>query len=248
MRLTPGGRRCADVSSIDLGRHRLRPFADRHEAGRLLARQLPGFSRRDDAIVLALPRGGVPVAAEVSAALGLPLDVFVVRKIGAPGDEELALGAIASGGITRLDPEMLAMAGVTPGQLDEVISRERAELLRREQAYRGDRPEPDLEGWTVILVDDGLATGSTMLAAIQAVRTRHPAKIVVAVPVASREALARIRQEHVECHALATPELLFAVGAWYHDFTPTTDEEVQHLLSAAGNGRIPDSAPGQGAR
>lgn len=221
----------------------MQSFADRHEAGQMLARHLVGYAHLEDTIVLALPRGGVPVAAEVASQLGLPLDAFVVRKIGAPQNEELALGAIASGGITWLDPEMVAMAGASREQLEATIGRERAELERRERAYRGDRPEPEVRGKTVILIDDGLATGSTMLAAVQAVRERHPAKIVVAVPVASREAIARLRQEHVECHALATPELLFAVGAWYHDFTPTTDEEVQRLLSAAGTGYVADHAP-----
>ncbi len=218
----------------------MRVFADRHEAGRLLARELTAFANRDDVIVLALPRGGVPVAWEVASALNLPLDVFVVRKIGAPQHEEVALGAIASGGAIRIDEEMVRLSGATPTQVAAIVARERIELERRERLYRGDRPEPSLTGRTVILIDDGLATGSTMLAAIQAVRERHPGAMVVAVPVASREACARLHEEGIECRSLVTPDLLFAVGRWYHDFDPTTDEDVRELLGHGTNGRIGD--------
>jgi len=207
----------------------------------LLLSPSTAFAHREDTIVLALPRGGVPVAWEIATSLGLPLDVFVVRKIGAPQHEELALGAIASGGVVWLDPEMVRMSGATQAQVEETIGRERAELDRREREYRDKRPEPELKGQTVILVDDGLATGSTMLAAVQAVRQRHPRHIVVAVPVGSREAVARLHQERVECHFLVTPEMLFSVGAWYHDFTPPTDDEVKKLLGHAANGRVPDT-------
>lgn len=221
----------------------MRPFKDRHEAGRLLAQELAEFAHREDVIVLALPRGGVPVAWEISTALGLPLDVFVVRKIGAPQNEELAIGAIASGGIVRLDQEMIRMSGATQDQVQEIIARERVELERRELEYRDGRPEPDLTDKTIILVDDGVATGSTMLVAVQAIRERHPRHVIVAVPVASREACARLHDERVECRTLVTPELLFAVGAWYHDFEPTTDEDVKQLLAPRPNGRIVDPVP-----
>ncbi len=219
----------------------MRPFADRHEAGRILSGLLAGMANQPDTIVLALPRGGVPVAAEIASDLNLPLDVFAVRKIGAPQNEELAIGAIASGGIVRLDPEMVAMSGATAEQLDATIGREKSELERREREYRDDRPEPVLAGKTVVLVDDGMATGSTMLAAVQAVRERQPARVIVAVPVASREAVTRLRQEHVECRAVVTPELLFAVGAWFQDFAPTTDEEVRRLLGPFADGRAAGS-------
>jgi putative phosphoribosyl transferase len=218
----------------------MRSFTDRHEAGKLLSRALTEFAHREDVIVLALPRGGVPVAWEISTALGLPLDVLVVRKIGAPEDEELALGAIASGGVTRLDQEMVRLSGATPDQVQEIIARERVEVERRELEYRGERPEPDLTDRTVILVDDGMATGSTMLVAVQAIRERHPRHIVVAVPVASLEACALIHQERVECRTLVTPDMLFAVGAWYHDFAPTTDEDVRQLLAPHPDGKIAD--------
>jgi predicted phosphoribosyltransferase len=220
----------------------MRTFTDRREAGRLLAAELGEFAHRTDVIVLALPRGGVPVGYEVATALGLPLDVFVVRKIGAPHNEELAIGALASGGVVWLDQEMVRMAGATPAQVDAIIAKERAELDRREQEYREGAAPLDLKAKTVILVDDGLATGSTMLAAVQAVRERHPWRIVVAVPAASHEACARLRAERVECRCLVTPDLLFAVSAWYHDFTPTSDAEVRALLGHATNGRLTEPA------
>ena len=217
----------------------MRPFSDRHEAGRMLALQLLPFARRRDAIVLGLPRGGVPVAFEVASALDLPLDTFVVRKIGAPFNEELAIGALASGGVVMVDEETVRLLQVTRDQLEATIARERAELERRERAYRGDNPAPTLAGKTVILVDDGLATGSTMLAALHAVRAHHPADIVVVVPVAATEACALMRREGVACYCLATPEPFFAVGAWYRDFSPTTDADVQLLLSQTTAGRGP---------
>jgi len=208
-----------------------RPFADRVEAGRALAAELAGWAGRDDVIVLALPRGGVPVAAEVAQALGAPLDVFLVRKLGVPGHEELAMGAIASGGEPLLNEETVRALGITPEQVARVVAAERAELARREREYRGARPAPELRGRTVILVDDGLATGSTMHAAALAVRRAEPARIIVAVPVASEDACELLRDAADEVVAVATPEPFYAVGAWYADFTQTTDAEVRALLA-----------------
>ena len=208
-----------------------RPFADRAEAGRALAAELAGWAGRDDVIVLALPRGGVPVAAEVAQALGAPLDVFLVRKLGVPGHEELAMGAIASGGEPLLNEETVRALGITPEQVARVVAAERAELARREREYRGARSAPELRGRTVILVDDGLATGSTMHAAALAVRRAEPARIIVAVPVASEDACELLRDAADEVVAVATPEPFYAVGAWYADFTQTTDAEVRALLA-----------------
>ena len=209
------------------GRH----FADRSEAGHALAALLDGWAGRDDVTVLALPRGGVPVGAEVARALGAPLDVFLVRKLGVPGHEELAMGAIASGGEPMLNDETVRALRITPEQIAQVVALERAELQRREQEYRGTRAAPDLAGRTVILVDDGLATGSTMHAAALAVRAAGPARIIVAVPVASEDACEMLRDAADEVVAVTTPEPFYAVGAWYRDFTQTTDAEVRALLA-----------------
>jgi putative phosphoribosyl transferase len=206
-------------------------FADRAEAGRALAALLEGWAGREDVSVLALPRGGVPVGAEVARALGAPLDVFLVRKLGVPGHEELAMGAIASGGEPMLNDETVRTLRITPSQIDRVVAEERAELERREREYRGDRPPPAIRGRTVILVDDGLATGSTMHAAALAVRAEEPARIIVAVPVASLDACELLRDAADEVVAAATPEPFYAVGAWYRDFTQTTDAEVRALLA-----------------
>ncbi len=206
------------------------PFADRREAGRELAGKLLPYRGRPDVVVLGLPRGGVPVAFEIAQALGAPLDVFVVRKIGMPGHAEFAIGAIASGGVQVLNEDVIRAYGVPGAAVEAVAKRERAELERREREYRGSRPLLDLHDRTVILVDDGLATGSTMRAAVEAVRALGPARIVVAVPVGAPdtcEALARIADETV-CARM--PEPFAAVGLWYSDFSQTTDEEVHALL------------------
>jgi predicted phosphoribosyltransferase len=208
-------------------------FRDRVEAGRLLAERLQAYAGRDDVIVLALPRGGVPVAYEVAKALGAPLGVFVVRKIGVPGHEELAMGAIASGGVLLLDEELIQRLGLGREELERRIAAELRELERREAAYTGGREAPELEGKTVILVDDGLATGSTMRAAAVAVRRLNPARIVVAVPVASPETCEEFREVVDETVCVLTPRPFRAVGLWYDDFSQTSDDEVRRLLADA---------------
>jgi putative phosphoribosyl transferase len=215
------------------------PFRDRREAGRLLAEELAGHSGRDDVIVLALPRGGVPVAYEVARALGAPLDVFLVRKLGVPGHEELALGAIASGGVRLLNENVVRGLRIPPEVIDRVEAAERAELERREREYRGDRPAPDVRGRTVILIDDGLATGASMRAAVAALRQGRPARIVVAVPIAAASTCEDLRDEVDQVVCARTPEPFLAVGLWYEDFSQTTDDEVRDLLrrAARGHGR-----------
>jgi putative phosphoribosyl transferase len=207
------------------------PFRDRAEAGRALARALAHYSGRDDVVVLALPRGGVPVGYEVAKELGAPLDVFLVRKLGVPGHEELAMGAIASGGVLVLDEGVLRWLGISEHQLQRTLAKELDELRRREAAYRDGRPLPDLKGKTVILVDDGLATGASMQAAARAVRRHEPARIVIAVPVASRATCDRFRDEVDEVVCAVTPAPFHAVGNWYEDFSQTTDDEVRELLA-----------------
>jgi predicted phosphoribosyltransferase len=207
-----------------------RAFEDRKEAGRALAARLRQYAGRSDVVVLALPRGGVPVAAPVADALDAPLDLFLVRKLGTPGHRELAMGAIASGGIRVLNDDVVKWYGIPPAAIDAVAREEEQELVRREATYREGREAPPLEGKIVILLDDGLATGSTMMAAVKAVRQRHPAKIIVAVPVGARDtcdALATIADEVV---CVRMPEPFSAVGQWYLDFDQTTDEEVRQLL------------------
>ncbi len=208
-------------------------FRDRKDAGRLLAERLAEYANRDDVIVLALPRGGVPVGFEVARALHAPLDVFVVRKLGVPGHEELAMGAIASGGVLVLERAVVEQLGIPAYVISEVAACEERELLRREREYRDDRPEPQFRGRTAILVDDGLATGSTMRAAVKALRKRQPAKIVVAVPVAAPSSCAELAAEVDEIVCARTPEDFHAVGEWYREFGQTTDEEVTELLKAA---------------
>lgn len=208
-------------------------FADRVEAGRLLAEQLAAYARRPDVIVLALPRGGVPVGYEIATRLDVPLDIFLVRKLGAPGQPELAMGAIATGGARVLNDEVIRYLAVSPDVIEAVAHAEQIELARREHAYRGDRPTPDLHDRVVILVDDGLATGSSMRAAIAAVRTQGPARVVVAVPVAARETCEELKREVEEVVCLRTPEPFSAVGLWYDDFSQTGDEEVRELLQRA---------------
>jgi len=208
-------------------------FRDRIEAGQLLGRELAKrLSVVDDAIVLALPRGGVPVGAEVAKALNAPLDVFIVRKLGVPGHEELAMGAIASGNVRVLNRDVLDYARITQQQIDAVAAREELELSRREEEYRGNRPPLDVRGQTVIIVDDGLATGSTMRAAVQALRAMEPKHVIVAVPVGAAQTCEDLRAIADEAICLRTPEPFEAVGLWYDDFTQTTDAEVHALLRA----------------
>lgn len=207
-------------------------FQDRAEAGRALAAKLMGFAGRGDVIVLALPRGGVVVGYEVAQALAAPLDVFMVRKLGTPGQPELAMGAIASGGVTVLNPDVVHGLNIPDEVIRVVAAREQQEIERREREYRGNRPALPLRGHAAILVDDGLATGSTMRAAVTAVRDLDPAGIVVAVPVAAASTCSELREEsevdHVVC--LATPERFQAVGQWYREFPQVSDNEVRELL------------------
>ena len=206
------------------------PFRDRVEAGELLAQRLAHYRDRDDVVVLALPRGGVPVAHEVARALGVPLDVYVVRKLGVPGHEELAMGAIASGGVRLVNEDVVNALGIPATVIDAVARDEQIELERREQLYRGHRPPIGLTNKAVILVDDGLATGSTMRAAVMAARRQHPARVIVAVPVSAPSTCADLAREADEVVCVRTPDPFVAVGMWYRDFTPTSDEEVRRLL------------------
>jgi predicted phosphoribosyltransferase len=208
----------------------VRPFADRQEAGVALGTRLASYAGRDDVVVLALPRGGVPVGYEVARALGAPLDVFLVRKLGVPGQRELAMGAIASGGIRVLDDRLISGLGIPPEAVEATTRDEQLELERREGAYR-DRPPRDLTDRIVILVDDGLATGSTMKAAVQAVRHRAPARVVVAVPVGSTEACRDLGRLADEVVCVRVPEHFAAVGQWFTNFSQTTDAEVRELLN-----------------
>ena len=209
------------------------PFHDRREAGRLLAGKLSLYQNRTALLVLALPRGGVPVAFEVAQRLRAPLDVFVVRKLGVPGREELAFGAIASGGVRVLNPVLIREWDITEEIINAVTSREQKELERRERVYRGSRPAPGVRGQTVIVIDDGLATGATMLAAARALRQEEPREIIVAVPVAAPETCERFRPEvdHILC--AVTPKAFYAVSRWYQDFSETTDDDVRNLLERA---------------
>jgi len=209
-------------------------FKDRTIAGRELAAALGEFANRDDVVVLALPRGGVPVAHEVAEELRAPLDVFIVRKLGVPGQEELAFGAIATGGVTVLNDSVLRALNMPDELLKKVVQREQIELKRREEIYREGRAPIDLNGKTVIVIDDGLATGATMSAAVKALQELGPQMIVVAVPVASQSACDELdSQTKVRSICLATPEPFYGVGMWYRDFSQTTDTEVQELLSAS---------------
>jgi putative phosphoribosyl transferase len=214
-------------------------FRDRREAGRFLAGKLIHYANRRDVLVLALPRGGVPVAFEVARALKAPLDVFLVRKLGVPGHEELAMGAIASGNVCVLNNDVVRPLHIPQHVIDEVAADEQRELERRERDYRGSRPAPDFQGRTVILVDDGLATGSTMRAAVAALRRRNPARIVVAVPVGAPETCAEFQDEADEAICALAPEPFYSVGLWYKDFSQTTDEEVRTLLQQAVTERVP---------
>ena len=206
------------------------PFRDRAQAGQLLSKKLKAYANRPEVIVLALPRGGVPVAREVARALHAPLDVFLVRKLGAPGQEELAMGAIASGGVRVLNQDVVESMGIPVHIIDSVAAREVQELARRECLYRGDRPAPDVMGRTVVLVDDGLATGATMRAAVAALRQMKPARIVVAVPIAAVATRREFAGEVDEIVCLHTPEPFFSVGFWYEDFSQSTDEDIREML------------------
>jgi putative phosphoribosyl transferase len=206
-------------------------YADRREAGRELAGLLQQYAERDDVLVLALPRGGVPVAFEVAEALNAPLDIFLVRKLGTPGHRELAMGAIASGGVKVLNDDVVQYLGISGEQIDAVAREEQRELERRESAYRSGRPLRTLQGRMVILVDDGLATGSTMKAAVQAVKQQQPARVIVAVPVGAADTCAELRSFADEVVCGRTPTPFSAVGQWYLNFDQTTDEEVRDLLA-----------------
>lgn len=211
-------------------------FRDRTDAGRQLAEALGVYADRDDVIVLALPRGGVPVAYEVAKQLHVPLDVFVVRKLGVPGYEELALGAIASGGVRVLNQDVVRILPDADRIVEAVTANELVEMERRERAYRDDRPPLDVRGRTVILVDDGLATGATMHAAVEALREQEPAKVVVAVPVCAPETCREIQKVADETVWLFAPEWFHGVGQFYDDFSQTSDDEVRRLLAEAGGG------------
>lgn len=210
-------------------------FKNRVEAGQRLAERLTAYANRSDVVVLALPRGGVPVAFEVANALNAPLDVFLVRKLGVPGHEELAMGAIASGGVRVLNRDVVRAHQLFRAAIHKVTLREQRELERREHLYRGDRPAPQLHERTVILIDDGLATGATMQAAIVALKQHQPARIVVAVPLAAPEICAEFATKVDEIICAETPIHFSGVGLWYEDFSQTTDDTVQALLKQAGD-------------
>jgi putative phosphoribosyl transferase len=210
-------------------------FKNRKAAGQFLAKELAAYANRQDVLVLALPRGGVPVAFEVAKALNAPLDVFVVRKLGVPEQQELAMGAIASGGVRVLNENIVRSLGISEAAINQVVAKEQQELERRERLYRGVRPVPTLHERTVILVDDGLATGATMRAALGALQQQEPAKIIVAVPVSASETCQEFQSKVDEVVCAATPSPFYSVGLWYEEFPQTTDEEVRDLLDKAAN-------------
>jgi predicted phosphoribosyltransferase len=214
-------------------------FRSRREAGRAVADQLGGYAGRPDVLVVGIPRGGLAVASEIARALGAPLDVFAVRKLGVPGHEELAMGAIATGGVVVRNDEVVEGLGISDGLIETVVARERRKLQRREEAYRGNRAPLEVAGRTVIVVDDGLATGSTMRAAVRALRARGPARIVVAVPVAPPDTCASLRSEADEVVCPLMPEPFQAVGLWYDAFPQLEDEEVREILEQARPGGEP---------
>jgi putative phosphoribosyl transferase len=210
-------------------------FEDRAEAGAFLATKLMHYTHRPDVLVLGLPRGGIPVAYPIAQALGAPLDVFVVRKLGVPGQEELAMGAIAMGEVIMLNNDLIVQMGVSPAVVESVIKHQTVELSRRESLYRGNRPALSVQGRTIILVDDGLATGATMLAAVVALQRMQPTKIVIAVPVATKQICEAFQEKVDEIVCAITPSPFIAVGAWYKNFSQTTDDEVRALLDHAAH-------------
>lgn len=210
-------------------------YQNRAEAGKELAKHLKEYANREDVLVLALPRGGVPVAFEVANGLHAPLDIFLVRKLGVPGHEELAMGAIATGGVRVLNEDVVGYLDIPSDVIDAVASDEERELDRRQQLYRGNRPPPDVRARTIILIDDGLATGSTMRAAAKALRKQQPARVVVAVPVSAPETCDEFRMEVDEIICAAMPEPFQGVGLWYEDFSQTTDQEVRDLLEKSAH-------------
>ncbi|HEY9670524.1 MAG TPA: phosphoribosyltransferase [Waterburya sp.] len=208
---------------------------NRTEAGELLAKKLTAFANRPDVLVLGLPRGGVPIAFEIAKALNAPLDICLVRKLGVPGQSELAMGAIASGNVMVINEDVVKWLKIPTDAIDRVVAKEQQELQRRDRAYRGNCPFPDVQHRTIILVDDGIATGSTMRAAIAALRKQQPDQIVVAIPVASSVTCDELRTQVDKIVCLIMPEPLSSISLWYEDFSQTTDEEVRHLLSKAAN-------------
>jgi putative phosphoribosyl transferase len=212
---------------------RMAGFHDRRDAGKVLVQKLPAYAGRSDVIVLGLPRGGVPVAYEVALALNAPLDILIVRKLGLPGNEELAIGAIASGGVRVLNEDIIHALNIPEEMVNRIAQQEFQELQRREQSYRGDRSAPSLRDRTALLVDDGLATGASMRAAVTGVRTQHPARIVIAVPTAAPETCNALEFAVDEIVCAMTPEPFFGVSRWYADFRQTTDEEVRTFLEEA---------------
>ncbi len=212
-------------------------FENREDAGRRVAAQLAGYAGRADVLVLGIPRGGVPVAFEVARALDAPLDVFLSRKLGVPGQEELAFGAVAGGNVRVLDEELISELSISGAQIEEITLRVRAELERRERLYRDGRSAPDVDGKTVVLVDDGIATGSSMLAAIKTLRHMRPARLVLAVPVAPASTCRRLREQVDELVCVHMPELFYAIGQFYEDFSQVADEEVVELLRRAAQER-----------
>lgn len=211
-------------------------FADRREAGRQLAEQVGAKVDPDQSIILGLPRGGVPVAYEIAKTVGAPLDVLLVRKLGVPWQPELAFGAVSTGGVIVYNDQVVRLAGLSNQEIDEVVARERSELERREQAYRGVRPPLDVEGKTAVVVDDGIATGATVRAGLQALERLGAARRIVACPVAPPETVELLRREADDVICLQTPVDLRAIGLWYQDFSPVEDEEVQRLLAEAAGG------------
>lgn len=209
------------------------PFRDRSQAGQELSRKLAAYADRSDVIVLALPRGGVPVGYEVAKALRAPLDVFLVRKLGAPGQAELAMGAIAMGGIRVLNDDVVKLLHIEPGEIEAVAAKEERELARRDRLYGGARPRPNVKGCMVILVDDGLATGATMRAAIAALRRQEPKRIVVAVPVAAAQTCREFAGEADELVCCSTPEPFYSVGFWYDNFSQAPDQEIREMIERA---------------
>ena len=221
----------------------MRIFTDRREAGRLLAERLMGYAGRGNTVILGLPRGGVVVAFEVAKILNLPLDVFLVRKLGAPGQQELAVGAIASGGVRMMNQDVVDALNLSPSEIEAVAAREQVELERREHTYRGESSPPNLAGKTVIVVDDGLATGASMRTALRSLRGHGPARIVLGVPTAPRSVCATLESEADEVVCLMTPEPFYAVGQWYLDFSQTSDDEVIRLLHEAAGFGLPRPGP-----